>query len=99
MIPPDGAQSANEPAPNRVSDTVWTGEGIRLLAFVGLTVLLLGLSLLVTIPFLPAITWAVALAIIAWPLHKGIARQLPWPGVAAALSTGIIVAVIVLPGV
>jgi predicted PurR-regulated permease PerM len=36
---------------------------------------------------LPALTWALALAVIAWPLHERIARGVRSPGVAAGSST------------
>jgi predicted PurR-regulated permease PerM len=47
-------------------------------------------------PFLPALTWAVALAVMAYPLHVRLARLLPnsW---AAGLTTATVVAVLVLP--
>src|SRR4051812_15274644 len=75
-----------------------TAERFRLLALAALTALLIGLSLVLAVPFLPAITWGVALAIIAWPMHRRIADRVAWPGLAAALSTVVVVLLIVVPG-
>ena len=46
-----------------------TGERLRPFALAVLTAVLIALCALLTYPFLPAVTWGVALAIIAWPLH------------------------------
>src|SRR5918997_4841140 len=64
-----------------------TGERLRLYALVSLTVLLIGLCVGLAVPFLPAITWGVALAILAWPMHRRIGRHVARPGLAAAFST------------
>ena len=74
------------------------GERIRLLALVALTVVLIGLCVLLAVPFLPAITWAVALAILAWPMHRWITRRVARRGLAAALSTAVVGAVILATG-
>src|SRR5690349_16591490 len=39
-------------------------------ALLAMTAALVGLCVLVAVPFLPAITWGVALAIMAFPLHR-----------------------------
>ena len=75
-----------------------TGERIRLLALVTLTAVLIGLCLLLAAPFLPAITWAVALAILAWPMHRWIAHRASRRGVAAALSSAVVAAAILATG-
>jgi predicted PurR-regulated permease PerM len=46
-------------------------------------------------PFLPALAWALALAVVAQPFHRRLTRIVPFPNLAAGLST-VIVAVIVL---
>ena len=49
-------------------------------------------------PFLPALTFAIALAVVARPLHLRIARRLNHhPSVAAALSVALVMAVVVVP--
>lgn len=73
-------------------------EWMRLLALIALTVILIGLSISLALPFLPAITWAVALAILAWPLHRWISRKVGRGWVAAGLSLTIVAAVILGTG-
>jgi predicted PurR-regulated permease PerM len=75
-----------------------TGARLRLFALVALTVVLIGLCVLLAVPFLPSITWGVALAILAWPVHLWIARRVARPGLAAALSSAVVVAVILGTG-
>jgi len=70
------------------------GGAVRLYALAALTLVLIGLSLALAVPFLPAITWAAAFAILAWPMHRLLRRLLPWPAVAAAASTVLVLAII-----
>ena len=48
-------------------------------------------------PFLPALTWAIALAVVARPMHERIARRLDHTTIAAVLSVVSVTAIIVLP--
>jgi predicted PurR-regulated permease PerM len=52
---------------------------------------------LVAYPFLPALAWAVALAVIAYPMHARLAKVVPWPNWAAGVSTAVVVAVLLVP--
>lgn len=70
-------------------------DGMRMLALVVLIGAAIGLTITIAIPFLPALTWGVALTIIAWPLHRWIGKRVPYPSLAAALTTSVVVAVIV----
>jgi predicted PurR-regulated permease PerM len=49
-------------------------------------------------PFLPALAWALALAVISYPLHRAISARLKNRDVAATLSCFVVAAVIVVPG-
>ncbi|WP_406698505.1 AI-2E family transporter [Singulisphaera sp. Ch08] len=89
------AESEANPSP-LASDK--TAEVIRLLALVTLTAGLFALCAWLSVPLLPAITWGVALAILAWPMHLKIRRHVSRPGLAAALSTVAVVALILVPG-
>lgn len=60
-----------------------------------LTVVLIGLCVYLTLPFLPALAWAVALAIIAWPVHRWFDRHVPGRSLPAALSATLVAAVVV----
>ncbi len=75
-----------------------TGEHLRPIALAGLTVILIGLCVWLAVPFLSALVWAVALAIIAWPLHKWMRKQIRHPGRAALATTSITLTAIVAPG-
>ena len=48
-------------------------------------------------PFLPALAWGLALAVVAYPIHKLICRRLPQPTVAAALSVATVALFIIAP--
>ena len=76
-----------------------TGERFRPLALAALTVGLLALCALLAYPFLPAVTWGIALAVIAWPLHSWVLRRLVTNRTAAAgVSAFVVIAAIVIPG-
>jgi predicted PurR-regulated permease PerM len=49
------------------------------------------------LPFLPALAWAVALAVVAHPLHSWLLRRLPRPNLAAGLAVGLVAVAIVGP--
>jgi predicted PurR-regulated permease PerM len=90
-----------EPAPAIVREEgpLATGERMRPYALAALTVALIALCLLLTYPFLPAVTWGIALAVIAWPLHAWVLRRLTENRTAAAgLTTVVVVLVLVVPG-
>jgi predicted PurR-regulated permease PerM len=71
---------------------------LRLVTLALLTAGLIALSVLVALPFLHAITWGLALAIMAWPIHRLVRERVKRPSVAASLSTLIVVLLIVVPG-
>jgi predicted PurR-regulated permease PerM len=54
---------------------------------------------LLTIPFLPALTWALALAILFAPSHRWLESRLRSPGLAASISVFWIGLVVVVPAV
>jgi predicted PurR-regulated permease PerM len=86
---PDGA-----PLPE---DLPTAAERFRPLSRLVLTGALIALCLLLAYPFLPAITWAVALAIIAWPLHAWLCRYVARPWLAAGITSFVVVIVILVP--
>ena len=55
------------------------------------------LCYLIVQPFLPALAWALALAVVAGPFHTAIARRIPRPGVAAALAVAAVTLLIMGP--
>jgi predicted PurR-regulated permease PerM len=69
----------------------------RIAALAALTVVGVYLCYRLASPFLPAIAWALALTIIALPLHRWISRHVRSPNFAAALSTLAVVLTIAVP--
>jgi predicted PurR-regulated permease PerM len=78
-------------------DRFWSERGLSNLAALALTVLALVLCFLIVQPFVSSLAWATALAVVAWPLHRRVARRVPWPSVAAALSVVAIALLLVVP--
>ncbi len=91
----DPAPGDAPPAPAVADpDANWTAHRLALLA---LTALALWLCWLVARPFVASLTWACALAVVAWPLQRRLARHLQRPGVAALLSCLVVFIVIGVP--
>lgn len=57
------------------------------------------ICILMVWPFLGAITWALALAILFVPVHARIERRLKHPNLAAAISVAVLAIVVVVPAV
>jgi predicted PurR-regulated permease PerM len=84
------------PSP-KVEGPLTTGRPLRPVALAVVTIVLIGLCALLAWPFLPALTWAFALAVIAWPLHARIARVIGPPGLAAAVSATAVFVLVFVP--
>jgi len=77
-----------------------TGERLRPYALAVLTLALVALCIRLAVPFLPALTWGIALAVIAWPLHAWArSRVVGHKTTAAVLTTLVVVVLILVPGV
>jgi predicted PurR-regulated permease PerM len=50
-----------------------------------------------SVPLLPALTWALALAVVAWPIHRWILTRVQRPNVAAGLSLLVVTLILVIP--
>lgn len=71
----------------------------RVLAAIVVGFLLLATAITLK-PFLPAILWAVVLAITSEPLHAWLDRRMPrWPRLAAVLTSVVLVLIFVLPAI
>src|SRR5688572_30398897 len=70
---------------------------VRPASLAALTILGFVLCTMMAYPFLPALAWAVALAVMAYPLHARLERAITSPNWAAGLSTAVVVAVILVP--
>jgi predicted PurR-regulated permease PerM len=72
-------------------------DGVLAAVVVGFLLLATAITLK---PFLPAILWAIVLAITAAPLHGWIEKRMPkWPGTAATLTAFILVLIFVIPAI
>ena len=80
-VSPDSAPVLTEPV---------TTSRLRPVAFALLTAALVALSALVAAPLLPAITWAIALAVLLWPVHARLVRAFERPGLMALAITAVV---------
>jgi predicted PurR-regulated permease PerM len=74
----------------------FTRERLSVLTLLAATAAAVWLCYLLARPFLPALAWATALAVIAHPLHARLARRLR-PGLAAFLATAVVAVAIAGP--
>ena len=77
----------------------WTRDHALVVVLVVATAILLFLCWQLVRPFLGAIAWALALAVVADGLHQFIARGIKKPGIAAGLAVVAVAVVIVAPAV
>ena len=82
----------------RYRDQFLTRERILVIVLVAASVLIGWLCWLLVQPFVPALTWAVVLAVIAHPLHERLLARMPkWPNAAATLALVCVTVVIAVP--
>lgn len=74
------------------------GDFVRLGALAVITAALVVLCLTLIVPFLPGVTWGIALAIIADPIDRAIARRVGNRTLSAVVSTLLVTALILVPG-
>lgn len=91
------AKRAPDPTPN--SEGPFTRERLQVLALMALTVVAICLALWVISPFVPALSWAMAFAVVAWPVHAWINARVKWPSIAAAISVVLVTLVLVVPAI
>jgi predicted PurR-regulated permease PerM len=80
-----------------VANGPFTRPRLATAALLVVTTLLVILTYKVTEPFIPALSWGVALAIVGYPIHAWISRRLRKPNWAAGASVAVIMLVLVLP--
>lgn len=84
----------------RYRDQFLTRERILVVVLVWASLLVGWLCWLMVAPFVPALTWAVVLAVIAHPWHERLLAKMPrWPNAAATLALVSVTFVIALPAV
>ncbi len=74
-------------------------HGRRIQTFVLLAATVLGLYLcyLLTVPILPTLIWALALAVLFAPMHRWIERRTKHPNIAAMISVLLVAVIVVVP--
>jgi predicted PurR-regulated permease PerM len=80
-------------------DGWWTRDHTSFIVLSGLTVVLLVLCWMILQPFFAPIAWAVALAVVAHPLHGWVASRVQKPGLAAGLAVFVVALIILVPAV
>jgi predicted PurR-regulated permease PerM len=84
--------------PERVADAgVLSRSRVKALALLAATAVALYVCYLIVQPFVPALSWGLALAVVGYPLHKVICRRIPQATVAAALTVTVIAVAIIGP--
>ena len=69
----------------------------RLAALALITLAAIALCAWMTIPFLPALAWALALAIVAHPLHHWLAARIKYPDLAAGVAVAVVLTLLAVP--
>jgi predicted PurR-regulated permease PerM len=72
-------------------------ERVRALALLAATAVAIVLCYLLVRPFLPALAWALAFAVVAHPLHEWTERRLGRPNLTAGLAVLMVALVLVVP--
>lgn len=70
---------------------------VHVLALMAATILGLYICYLMALPFVPALTWAVALAVMFMPFHQWVEATVKQPNVAASTSVLVIGLIVVVP--
>jgi predicted PurR-regulated permease PerM len=90
--------SVHEKHPGTVPD-LGPPNRVRASVVLGLTIVVLIVCYLLTVPFVPALTWALALAIVFAPSHRWLEGRLRSPSVAAFSSVFWIGSIVVVPAI
>jgi predicted PurR-regulated permease PerM len=72
-------------------------ERLLILVLIAATALAIYLCYLLALPFLPALAWALALAVVGHPLHRWLAERLRNPNLAAGLAVLLVVVILLVP--
>jgi len=75
----------------------WSRERTLALSLFLLTVAAVGVSCLLLRPFITALAWALALAVVAYPVYPWVSRWVRHPGWAAGVAVLIVASTVVVP--
>jgi predicted PurR-regulated permease PerM len=85
------------PSARLATTGVLSRQRVHALALIAATVVGLYLCYRLVEPFLPALAWGLAFAVVAYPIHKAICRRVPHPTISAALAVATVAVVIIAP--
>ncbi|MBL8797225.1 MAG: AI-2E family transporter [Planctomycetia bacterium] len=74
-------------------------ERLLVVVLLVVTAIVFGLCVALARPFLPALAWALALAVVAHPVHRSLSRRLTHQGVAAGISVVLVALLLIVPAV
>jgi predicted PurR-regulated permease PerM len=77
----------------------FTRERIMVMVLAAITIFFFYLCYQLVLPFVPALTWAVAIAVVAYPLHEWMRRRLKSKSLGAAITVLLVTIVILGPAV
>jgi predicted PurR-regulated permease PerM len=81
------------------NDGWFTRERILVVVLAAITILVFYLCYLITLPFVPALAWALAIAVAAHPLHEWLRRHLKSASFSAAIAVVVVTVTILTPAV
>jgi predicted PurR-regulated permease PerM len=94
----DSSDSTSFPTDREPAPLPWLPrERVQILVLVAATLVTLYLCYLLVQPFLAPLAWALALSIIATPMHRWLAQRIPNKGIAATLAVAIVAIIVVGP--
>src|SRR5687768_13419500 len=75
----------------------FTRERILVVVLAAITIGVFYLCYLITLPFVPALAWALAIAVVAHPLHEWLRRRLKSNSLGAAIAVVVVTVTILTP--
>jgi predicted PurR-regulated permease PerM len=90
-------QTTERPEDGGRIEPIWPVQRAGALVLVAVTLVALYVCFQIALPLLPALAWALALAVIAYPLHRRIAQRVRPPSLAAGVSLCIVVMIFFVP--
>lgn len=82
-----------------VADAWVSRSYVQALVFIAATAVGLYVFYQLTLPFLPAIVWALALAVLFAPLNRRVESRIKHPGVAASVTVLIVIVIVAVPAI
>ncbi len=86
-----------KPTENHNSNTPYSREHLTLIALLIVAGIGIGLNVLIASPFIPGLSWALAFAVVARPVHRWIKRRVSRDGLAAGLGVSVVALVLMAP--